>query len=247
MTGIQKEQIAIFCLFLWADGRKSAQEHEKLEKICKEMGVKKAEWEEIAVNCQNALYLDESNDNSAQIRQLIKTMNSGKNPFDPSDTPYLSYLGYGNLKDDKKEQLITLWNLLNLAYSDEEYSVPEKKIVHFLCDLWGVDKSLFNEISDCVETLVSLYNQKAWCEANITDGAVWGKRNPITGISKIDSVTGEVKTGEEEKKDDKEEPRLVMRITMADKHDFYKHAEEINRDIQRVIESVKLTINEMND
>lgn len=217
MTEIQKEQIAIFSLFLWADGRKSSKEHGKLEKICNEMGIKKKEWEEIAADCQNALYLDESDDNSAQIRQLIKTMDSGKDPFNPSETTYFSYSDYGNIKNDKKEQLITLWNLLNLAYSDEEYSLPEKKIVSFLCDLWEVDQSLFNEISDCAETLISLYNQKAWCEANITDGAVRGKKDSGAAVG------------------------------MADKYDFYKHAKEIEQDIQRVIESVKLTIDEMDD
>lgn len=258
MTGIQKEQLIIFSLFLMADGEKTSEEEEKFGSVCKEMGIGKKDRKEIERCCQEALYLDESDDNSAQIRQLIKALDSGKNPFSSSDSPLLSSYKLDDLKRDKKEQLITLWNLLNFAYSDKDYSAPERKIINFLCELWDVDKSAFNELNDSAETLFSLYSQKAWIDANRTD-AVYGNSNGFLsshsagefakGSEKVSTISADgAKVSDTEdaqagKKADAPTYNKARYVTSRNEI-FPIREEETEKDIHRVIESIKIVIEE---
>ncbi len=154
MYGVRKQQLKILNLFLLADGIKSATGIEKMNAIYDAMNVEQLDREEIERYCSNALYYDGSKDNSAQIIQIMKSI------LEEDKLTPLLFLD--NLNANKPVQVETIWNLLNLGYSDKEYSEPEKKIINFLCDYWKVDKKIFKELEDSVETLASLFAQKDW-------------------------------------------------------------------------------------
>lgn len=158
MYGIKEEQLKIFNLFLMADGKITTQEKVKLDAIYDAMNVEKKDRDEIEAYCSNALYDDESDDNSSQIIQIIKNLLGDKTS---NDLLFMRSLNE-KLNYNKSEQINTIWNLINLGYSDNDYSVPEIKLVKFLCDFWSIDNKTIKELEDSAETLVALYSQKEW-------------------------------------------------------------------------------------
>lgn len=151
MDKVKEEQLKIFNLFLMADGRIAAGEKEKLNAIYDAMKVEQREREKIEKDCEEVLYealhVDGTDDNAEHIIRIIKK-------------PY-SFFHIG-LDEKRSEQVNTIWNLINLGYSDNNYSVPEKKIVDALSEFWLIDKKVVEELEDSAETLVTLYSQREW-------------------------------------------------------------------------------------
>ena len=158
MYGVKEEQLKIFNLFLMADGKITTQEKAKLDAIYNAMKIEKEDREQIEAYCTDALYADGANDNSSQIIQIIKALLGEKE----SNTYLFMSFFREKLNYNKSEQINTIWNLINLGYSDNDYSAPEKKIVKFLCTFWSIDKKVIKELEDSAETLVALYSQKEW-------------------------------------------------------------------------------------
>ena len=165
MCSKQEQQLKIFYLFLVADGRRTDEEIGKMNMIYEKMKIDKEDREKIEKFCDDALYSDESSDNSAHIIQIIKSiLGNNLDHQGIGGIPFAFRLGT-DLNHDKSAQVSTVWNLINLGYSDKDYSTSENKIVKFLSDFWDVDETVICEFKDSAETLVSLYKQEEWIKS----------------------------------------------------------------------------------
>lgn len=165
MCSKQEQQLKIFYLFLVADGSRTDEEIGKMNMIYEKMKIDKEDREKIEKFCDDALYSDDSSDNSAQIIQIIKSiLGNNLDHQGIGGSPFAFRLGT-DLNHDKSAQVSTIWNLINLGYSDKDYSKSENKIVKFLSDFWGVDETIICEFKDSSETLVSLYKQEEWIKS----------------------------------------------------------------------------------
>ena len=72
------------------------------------------------------------------------------------------YWNYSSIFKIVDEQAFVIWTLINLGYSDSEYSLTEKRIVDYLADLFELDKVLFMSMIDTAETVMSLIKQRKW-------------------------------------------------------------------------------------
>lgn len=136
-------KLKIYYLFMLADGRCSAEENDKFDSICRAMKVDDKNKQEVIDYC-NKVMMVFSDDNSTIITVEISKLLSSGNPF------------------SKSEEAEILWNLINLAYSDGEYSEPEKIVVAFLVNCWAIDATTFSDFIDTAETMLALEKEKQW-------------------------------------------------------------------------------------
>lgn len=143
----QKTQLKIYAMFMLADGESSNEEKEQLNSIYTGMNVDIATRREVLSFCKE-LPIFKGMDNSFLIIQQLSVLLSK------------SYNFTEQLNHNKIMQLETIWTLINLGYSDREFSEPEKKIIVYLAQKWGIKESILQEFIDTADTLLVLTNQK---------------------------------------------------------------------------------------
>lgn len=147
-----RQAVTLFYLFEMADGKITSDEKNKLNSICKKMEISADERKAIKAEITNIIDFESDSDNSDRVIQAIQTF---------LDEKSLVFL-FGSLDKNKEKQVITLWNLINLGYSDKDFSEPEKKVVRYLIERWDVSNVIIQELKDSADTLGLLYEQKEW-------------------------------------------------------------------------------------
>lgn len=147
-----RQAVTLFYLFEMADGKITSDEKKKLNSICKKMEISADERKAIKAEITNIIDFESDSDNSDRVIQAIQTF---------LDEKSLVFL-FGSLDKNKEKQVITLWNLINLGYSDKDFSEPEKKVVRYLIERWDVSNVIIQELKDSADTLGLLYEQKEW-------------------------------------------------------------------------------------
>lgn len=153
------EELKVLYLFLFADGKKSPEETTMFGDICKKYEIDKEKKSDVVKYCNEKLneYKNADNPALASIKDVINT-----------DQDFFGFMMKG-IKDSKEMQISTLWNLMNLAYADKEFSEEEKDIIEFLVKQWKVDDKIMVHLTDSIETLNYLYNYKKWVNETIVD------------------------------------------------------------------------------
>lgn len=160
---MNKEELRIYYLFMLVDGACSEGEIEKFDSICKAHNIDSTKKDTIKSECEKALELSE--ERSRVINEKIC-----ENADELMDSYSLS-----------KKRVI--WTLLNLGYSDEDFSAPEKEIVDMLAQKFKMDTVDFDEMIDSAETILSLIKEKEWLKTTDFSGDEVTK-----GITKIDEA-----------------------------------------------------------
>lgn len=137
-------KLKFYYLFMLADGRCSAGENDKFDKICQTMKADDKDKQEVIDYCNKTISVF-SDDNSAMVTAEISNLLSA----------YGSFL-------EKSDEAEVIWNLINLAYADGEYSEPEKRVVTFLKNCWKIDDATFSDFIDTAETMLALETEKQW-------------------------------------------------------------------------------------
>ena len=57
---------------------------------------------------------------------------------------------------------LLVWDLLTVAYSDENYDVREKDLIRNVVRRLGIDKAVFEELESSIRTLIDLEKEKQW-------------------------------------------------------------------------------------
>lgn len=142
-----KSALKIIYFVMAADGIVFDDEDEKFKLIGKELDPQyEYDRDEIIGECQQLL--DERSDSDYQkaLQEGIENaLTQSKQTEDSFITPKL-----------------LLWDLLTVAYSDKQYNEAEIKVLEYLVNKLNIDKAVFVEMENCIQTLLSLEQELQW-------------------------------------------------------------------------------------
>lgn len=144
-------KLIIIYLFMNSDGECSVGELNRFDEICNSLNITEEKKQNVIGYCER-LHL-KNEDNSYTVIQEIDTIwkeEFGENAY------------YSNRV--KRSQAFVLWTLINLAYADNDYSDPEKKVISHLIDLWKIESKYVQEMNDTANTILALTNQIEWAK-----------------------------------------------------------------------------------
>lgn len=140
-------EIALYYLYMIADGELSPEEMTIFKSICQKLG-KMDKYQNIITYCKG----------------LGQTSSFTKIVDENLDTEIEDYYDDEELSSSfSKGHLIEIiWNLISLGFCDKEYSPSEEKIVKYLCKSWEIDDSIYLELIECAKTLGRINEYRNW-------------------------------------------------------------------------------------
>ncbi len=149
--GTDNHKLKLFYCFIMADGEKSDSEIKKFKSIAESLKWDTADAEQLRIK-YGKYYDSFLTDDDFSWRSLILSARALA----------LIIEKYSGIIDNKVEAASTIWTLVNLAYSDEDYSTDEEIILTFCKTFLNVDDVLFSEMTDTAETMLMLEKKKEW-------------------------------------------------------------------------------------
>ena len=153
----RESQAKLYFLFMLADGSASKNEKKLFDSICRELSVDGEAKKNITSDC-----IKITKEMSMSCLDVIKA-NTTKDYVET-----LLRIDF-NKSMPKVDKASILWNLINLGYADSHYTREEREVVEYLRIYLGVADSIYHEMMDVAETMLSLENYKTWVEANLPD------------------------------------------------------------------------------
>lgn len=143
----------LYYIFMLADGESTNEEQKKFDEICMVLEVDKRIKNEIIKFCSTKMIGYSSN--FQEIKTIIEevlNINKDRNIFNLSiiDT-FLS---------DHKARII--WTMINLGYSDNDFTQIEKSIIAYLVDIFELENVLYSDMLDSADTILALTERKDW-------------------------------------------------------------------------------------
>lgn len=149
ITGIStRNAIKIIYFLMAADGEIYHNEEEKFDAIGKELDLDfDASKAQIIQECQKSLdkVIDPEDYDHALQDGVEEALLTSKRTADTFITPKL-----------------LVWNLLTVAYSDEEYNEAERKLLKYIVRKLDIDKGEFLEMESSMQTLMALEKELTW-------------------------------------------------------------------------------------
>lgn len=149
--------LKILYLFMHSDGKLTSRELDKFEKICEELEIsekdRKELMEEMSVNYVIS--------NHTQVITILSKI-LDQQP-EPSDS-FFDLLLNQNLLAKKEFRTKLVWLLINLGYSDDQFSMEERAVVEFISKRWSIPNVFLYEMYDTAETVISLQHQNEWLD-----------------------------------------------------------------------------------
>lgn len=149
LVGIStRNAIKVIYFLMAADGEIYHNEEEKFDAIGKELDPDfDAAKAQIIAECQKSLdkVIDPEDYYDALQDGVEDALLTSKRTADTFITPKL-----------------LLWDLLTVAYSDEEYNEAERKLLKYIVRKLDIDKGEFLEMESSMQTLMALEKELAW-------------------------------------------------------------------------------------
>lgn len=140
-------EIALYYLYMIADGELSPEEMTIFKSICQKLG-KMDEYQNIITYCKG---LGQTSSFTKIVDENLDT--EIEDYYD--DEELLSSFSKGHLIE-------IIWNLISLGFCDKEYGPSEEKIVKYLCKSWEIDDSIYLELIECAKTLGRINEYRDW-------------------------------------------------------------------------------------
>lgn len=152
MRRIRKSSAAKIVYYLTAvDGDVSKQEKIEFRKIAEGFGVyNSADWEGAAQNCKSILNKRLDQD---WKYNLIKTA-VGKLLSENANTYLWEY--------NSVSSYLLIWNMMTLSIVDGEYSENEDKLIKYVAEECGVDKTVLLEMDNALRALYAISNEEKY-------------------------------------------------------------------------------------
>lgn len=143
-----RNAIKIFYYLMAADGKIFHNEEEKFDAIGKELDPDFVDHkEQIVKECQ------------VQLDKVIDT----EDYFDALREGIEDALLYMKTTDDTFiTPKLLVWDLLTVAYSDEEYNEIERKLIKYIVRKTNIDKAIFLEMESSILTLIDIEKELDW-------------------------------------------------------------------------------------
>ena len=143
-----KSAMKIIYYLMAADGEIFHSEEAKFNDICKELSPDYKELkEQIVQECSNQLgkVIDSSDYYDALQEGVEDALINSRKSEDSFITPKL-----------------LIWDLLTLAYSDENYNETERKLIKYIVRKTNIDKAVFLEMESSILTLMDIEKELEW-------------------------------------------------------------------------------------
>ena len=143
-----RNAIKIFYYVMAADGQIFHNEEDKFNLIANEIDPNFADnKEKIILECKAQLdkVIDPEDYYDVLQEGVEDALTSSKTTADTFITPKL-----------------LVWDLLTLAYSDEQYDETERKLIKYIVRKTNVDKTVFLEMESSIMTLMDIENELSW-------------------------------------------------------------------------------------
>lgn len=148
-------QIALYYLFMMADGKLSYSEEKRFDFLCKEMGVDINQKKSVIDECTKLLDEFENSSYTVVVSEKL----------------YENISDYSWNRPDNCTLASILWNLIALGYSDKNFSNEEERIIKHLIKKWSLDEDLYIEMIDTMNAIVALEDQKDWLVSVFSEDA----------------------------------------------------------------------------
>lgn len=192
MDSTRETQLKLYYLFLNADGRISSEESDKFDSICDSIKIGGSDRQEIKGWGKNAegkstfdilnmakrllkcekeisfmqyengrieISMVEDDEANSAISNIFGNVLKGETIA--SGGLVRKPVGYFE-KMEMKEKAETIWTLISLAYSDDEYSEAEKTFIRLVSLIYKFDKKVMAEFIDTADTMQMLEDKKDW-------------------------------------------------------------------------------------
>ncbi|MBR6664953.1 MAG: hypothetical protein IKL22_04450 [Lachnospiraceae bacterium] len=153
----RRGQAKLYYLYMMSDGEVSTNEKKLFTTICKEIDVDADAKKGIIKECERIAKSERLN----CMEVLLKNIEISY----PGELLNIDLSKY--VSDSDKAAII--WNLVNLGYADAYFTNAERAIVEFLCEYWEINNSVYQEMIDVAETILSLEKHRKWVEEELTD------------------------------------------------------------------------------
>ena len=57
---------------------------------------------------------------------------------------------------------VLLWDLMTVSYSDNEKSVAERRLIRYVAESFGIEKTICIEMDQTIQTLIAVEKEIAW-------------------------------------------------------------------------------------
>lgn len=192
MDSTRETQLKLYYLFLNVDGRISSEESDKFDSICDSMKIGDSDRQEIKdwgkkaegkstldilnmakklLKCEKEISFMQYENGRIEISMVEDDEansavsdifgNAFKGEAIASGGLVRKPVGYFE-KMEMKEKAETIWTLISLAYSDDEYSEAEKTFIRLVSLIYKFDKKVMAEFIDTADTMQMLEDKKDW-------------------------------------------------------------------------------------
>ncbi len=143
-----RNALKIVYYLMTVDGTVYHSEEEKFDSICEELDPESiADKEELIAECKI---------------QLDKVVDSDDYYDVVQDGVEESILSKDNTISAPVLPKLLLWDLLTIAYSDENYDESERKLIKYFVRKFNIDKAIFLEMENSILTMMDLEKELEW-------------------------------------------------------------------------------------
>lgn len=147
---VKQTDAAKIAYYLMAvDGDITKPEIRSFGKIANELGVSdKKDWEDAAKTVKSIL------DGTSDPDKIYSRIRNGVFNIIGSED---YYAGWSSINP-----YLFIWNLMTLSIADNDYSGNEEKLIKYVADKLGVDKSILLEMDNAIRALYSVSAEEKW-------------------------------------------------------------------------------------
>ncbi len=146
-----KAAMKIFYCMMAVDGEIKPEEEEKLKLIGKEMDCDSALYKDI-IETECKAHLDKISDIRNYYDVVLEIVANALNEEQISNNGFIT-------------PKLLIWDLLTLAYGDEEYGYEEQKLLKYLVDKLDIPKDIFLEMESSLQAISDIEREIVWLKS----------------------------------------------------------------------------------
>lgn len=146
-----EDELKIYYLFTLIDGKSTEEENVKFRQLCYATEFGDYDHEKIIKECEEMLENCKSVDEYTILDKISEVVN-----WSDGFTGVFT----NNCRFSKKDRQRIIWNLISLAYTDNEFSEIERKAIDLWAEKFKIPDEVYQEMFDTAQTMLDLTNLK---------------------------------------------------------------------------------------
>lgn len=142
-----EDELKIYYLFTLIDGKATEDENVKFRELCNSKAFGNYDHEKIIAECKELL----GNNYETPGEYTILDKIAGIMKWD-------GWYSRWNIRSDERQRII--WNLISLAYTDNQFSDVERKAIELWAEKFKISDEVYNYMLDTAQTMYDIEKQK---------------------------------------------------------------------------------------